>query len=250
MLQCEQVSVHFPLRRARLRRKMLSGNGQTGGHIITVDGDPYVAALRRIDCLFSPGDCVALIGHNGSGKTTLLRTLAGIYQPVSGRVSRRGCVSTMFSSTLSLSDMETGRQNIGVSAVLHGISRERLEVSMEEIVSLCGLGDFIDVPVAIYSDGMRARLGLAMAIIGNPDILLVDEAMTTTDASFLGSIRAQTRYFGGAETVTVIATHARDITETLCNRALWLDHGEVRRFGDYAAVMEEYASSQSGVEKA
>lgn len=244
MLECNRVSIHFPLRRARLRRKMLSGSAQTGGAIITIDGAPYVAALQDVTCKFSKGDCVALIGHNGSGKTTLLRTLAGIYQPVSGRVTRRGRTATMFSSTLSLSDMETGRQNIGVSAVLHGISSEQLAASMDDIVDLCGLGDYIDVPVAIYSDGMRARLGLAMAIVGDPDILLVDEAMTTTDARFLASIRERTRYFGGEETVTVIATHARDLTDTLCNRALWLEHGHLKAYGDYDDIMAQYQASR------
>ncbi|GLQ21977.1 ABC transporter ATP-binding protein [Algimonas porphyrae] len=223
---------------------MLSGSAQTGGRIITIDGAPYVAALQSIDCRFGKGDCVALVGHNGSGKTTLLRTLAGIYQPVTGRVTARGRISTMFSSTLSLSDMETGRQNIGVSAVLHGISPERLAESMGDIVDLCGLGDFIDIPVALYSDGMRARLGLAMAIVGDPDILLVDEAMTTTDARFLASIRARTRYFGGAETVTVIATHSHDITDTLCNRAVWLEHGHLKGFGDYDVIMQQYRDSR------
>lgn len=244
MLLCDQVSIHFPLRRARLRRKMLSGSAQTGGKIITHNGAPYVAALQGITTHFQKGDCVALIGHNGSGKTTLLRTLAGIYQPFSGRVTRRGRTATMFSSTLSLSDMETGRQNIAVSAVLHGISPERLAESMDEIVELCGLGDYIDVPVAIYSDGMRARLGLAMAIVGDPDILLVDEAMTTTDSRFLASIRENTRYFGNEETVTVIATHARDLTDALCNRALWLEHGHLKAFGDYDDVMEQYQVSR------
>jgi ABC-type polysaccharide/polyol phosphate transport system ATPase subunit len=100
MLLCDQVSIHFPLRRARLRRKMLSGSAQTGGKIITHNGAPYVAALQGITTHFQKGDCVALIGHNGSGKTTLLRTLAGIYQPFSGRVTRHGRTATMFSSTV------------------------------------------------------------------------------------------------------------------------------------------------------
>ncbi|MEM9600736.1 MAG: ATP-binding cassette domain-containing protein, partial [Pseudomonadota bacterium] len=86
MLICDDISVHFPLQRARLRRKMLSGSAQTGGQIITKGEAAYVAALQNVSCRFQRGDCVALIGHNGSGKTTLLRTLAGIYLPVSGHV--------------------------------------------------------------------------------------------------------------------------------------------------------------------
>lgn len=240
MIELDNLCLTFPLRRARLRRKLISGGGTSGGEIIQVNGQPSVAALQGISLELVPGDCIALIGHNGSGKTTLLRTIAGIYEATAGKLKTSGRISTMFSATLSLSDMETGLQNIGYSAVLHGISNQKLVERLAEIVDVCELGPFLNLPVSIYSNGMRARLGLAMAMLTDPEILLVDEALTATDVHFLIKIAEKTGLFGGTNTVSMIATHAREVQEFFCNKAIWLKQGRLKMFGTYKEVSQAY----------
>lgn len=240
MIDVDNISVHLPLRRARLRRKLISGASTSGGEIIYRENLPYVAALQDVILTLRKGDCVALMGHNGSGKTTLLRTIAGIYEPYKGSVFTEGKIATMFSSSLSLSDMETGRQNIEYSSILHHISPDELIRRLPEVIDICELGEFIEVPVSMYSEGMRARLGLAMAILADPDILLIDEAMTMTDAHFLSRIRLKTTLFGGQDNVCVIATHSKEILDSVCNKAIWLKQGRLKQFGDYTEVMQAY----------
>ena len=240
MISLNGISMHLPLRRARLRRRLISGSGNSGGEIIYDGNSPFVAALQNISLTINRGDCVALIGHNGSGKTTLLRTLGGIYEPCMGTLAIRGKLATMFSSSLSLSDMETGLQNIYFSAILHGMKSASIEARLSDVIEICGLGAYINVPVSMYSDGMRARLGLAMGIVGQPEILLVDEAMTAIDTHFMISVREKTNLFGGENTVTVIATHAQEIQDLVCNKAIWLDHGYLKMSGDYDVVSKAY----------
>lgn len=240
MIKLDDVCLTFPLQRARLRRRLISGGTSSGGEIIYHDGKPYVAALRNISFELKPGDCVALIGHNGSGKTTLLRTIARIYEVSAGTLETQGRISTMFSATLSLSDTETGLQNIRYSAVLHGISNSELEERLTEIVDICELGEYLELPVSMYSNGMRARLGLAMAMLSDPEILLVDEALTATDVHFLINIAKKTGLFGGENSISLIATHAQKIQEFFCNKAIWLEHGQLKMFGDYDEVSRAY----------
>lgn len=248
MIDLQNVFVYLPLGRARLRRKLISGSGTSGGEIVYLDGSPFIAALQGVTLALEKGDCVALIGHNGAGKTTLLRTIAGIYEPAYGRVFTTGRLATMFSASLSLSDMETGLQNIQFSSILHGLSRSELESRLPEVIDVCELGEFLEIPVSMYSDGMRARLGLAMAVLCQPDILLVDEAMMATDTHFLSSVESKTQLFGGGDKISMIATHSSAILDAICNKAIWLDHGHLKMIGEYNSVQQayrEYKSTQS-----
>ncbi len=240
MITLDNLSIHFPLRRARLRRKLLSGRSNSGGEIIYKGKAAFVAALQNFDLEISKGDCIALIGHNGSGKTTLLRTIAGIYEPTFGSCHVRGKVASMFSNTLSLSDMETGLQNIRFSSILHGLTTATSQHQLSDIISLCGLEEYIELPVSMYSEGMKARLGLAMAIVANPDILLIDEAMTTTDINFVKTVSQKTGLFTDKNKVFIIATHARDLLDRYCNKAILLEHGHLKAFGDYETVRQVY----------
>lgn len=245
MITLDNLSIHFPLRRARLRRKMLSGRGNSGGEIIYKGKTAFVAALQNLNLEINSGDCIALIGHNGSGKTTLLRTLAGIYEPTYGTCSVQGKIASMFSNTLSLSDMETGLQNIHFSFILHGLDPALYKQQLPEIVSLCGIEEYIELPVSMYSEGMKARLGLAMAIIANPDIMLIDEAMTATDINFVKNVSQKTGLFTDKNKVFIIATHARGLLDIYCNKAILLEHGHLKAFGAYSEICEIYADQQS-----
>lgn len=245
MIATDNVSVYLPLRRARLRRRLISGHGITGGEIIYKGKTPYVAALNDVSFTLNRGDCVALIGKNGSGKTTLLRTLSGIFEPTKGSVSNTGTIATMFSSALSLSDLETGRQNIEFSGVLRGIKPDDLQKDLDRVVEICALGSFLDVAVSMYSDGMRARLGLAMAIIANPDIYLIDEAMTAADTHYIDGVVEQTGLFQNPKGLTVLATHAKEIQDKYCNKAIWLDAGHLKQVGPYAEVRAAYEAFRS-----
>ncbi len=241
----ENLSILFPLSRTRLKRKFISRGGTVGGDIVYINKTPHIAALKNVNLTCNPGDNVALIGPNGSGKTTLLRTLARIYEPTGGQVACEGTIATLFSSSVSLSDLETGRENIYYASVLRGISNQYLSAQLNNIIEICELGDSIDLPVSMYSEGMKSRLGFAMALIANPDIMLIDEVITTSDIHYLQRVAAQSNFFKNPNGITVIASHATDILDLYCNKALWLDSGEVKAFGLYEDVVAEYKTAQT-----
>ncbi len=239
VIDLQNLSIHLPLQRARLRRKMLAEGGN-GGRVIQTRSGECVAALRGIDLSIKSGDRIALLGRNGAGKTTLLRTLAGVYLPSTGRAKVTGNVATLFSTTLSLSDYETGRQNIQVSGILRGISQERIKILLPEILKTTGIGELIDLPLSKYSEGMKARLGFAMAILAEPDLLLIDEVLNAGDAIFLSAARKKITSLSGPDKSLIIASHSEELLGSICNKAIWLERGELMSFGDFKSTMQAF----------
>jgi ABC-2 type transport system ATP-binding protein/lipopolysaccharide transport system ATP-binding protein len=239
IIDLQNLSIHLPIQRTRLRRKMLAEGG-AGGRVIKTKAGECVAALQNISLSINSGDRIALLGRNGAGKTTLLRTLAGVYLPSTGRAHIKGRIATLFSTTLSLSDFETGRQNIQVSGILRGIAQDRIQTLLPDILETTGLGEFIDLPLSKYSEGMKARLGFAMAILAEPDLLLIDEVLNAGDAVFLEAARKKITSLSGPDKSLIIASHSEELLGSICNKALWLDRGSLMGFGDYAATMTAF----------
>jgi homopolymeric O-antigen transport system ATP-binding protein len=239
MISLQNLSIHLPLQRARLRRKLIAEGG-TGGEIIETRTGECVAALQNLDLQIKGGCRIALLGRNGAGKTTLLRTLAGVYLPSTGQAEVKGRIATLFSTTLSLSDFETGRQNIQVSGILRGIPQRRIQRLLPEVLKTTGLGPFIDTPLSKYSEGMKARFGFAMAVLAEPDVLLIDEVLNAGDATFLAAARKKITSLSGPDKVLVIASHSETLLGGICDKALWLDRGKLKGFGDFDAIMAEF----------
>ena len=238
-VKVENAWVEFPVSLPRGRGGLAA---RTGGTIDAARG--VVTALRDISFEIREGDRLGLMGHNGAGKTTLLRLLAGAYPPTRGRILSSGRISTLFNALPGLATDGTGRENIMTCALHLGLTRREILRKMDGIIDFAELGDFIDLPVRIYSAGMLTRLGFAIATSVEPEILLLDEGLATGDASFAQKAERRMNELIARASIFVVASHSDTLLASLCNRALLLEHGRVVRDG---AADRLYSSYIEGV---
>ena len=203
-------------------------------------------ALKHVSFEIKPGESVALVGPNGAGKSTILGLLAGLAQPDSGRVKVHGRLAALLELASGFHVDLTGRENVSLNAALLGFTRKETERSFDEIVDFSGIGDFIDEPLRTYSSGMIMRLAFAVAIIVDPEILLVDEVLAVGDAAFQEKSFEQIRAFRRSGKTLLCVAHASALVAQLCNRAIWLDRGEIMMCGSFDEVSSAYAESCVG----
>ena len=182
-------------------------------------------ALRDIDIDIEEGETWGLLGHNGSGKSTLLKCINGILQPTTGRIEVRGRLAALLELGAGFHPDLTGRENVFLNASLLGLARREIERRFDEIVDFAELGQFIDNQVKFYSSGMYMRLGFAVAVNADPDILLVDEVLAVGDESFQRKCLDRVRLFQREGRTIVFVTHAPDLVRQICDKAVVLDHG-------------------------
>jgi ABC-2 type transport system ATP-binding protein len=204
-------------------------------------------ALKGVSLRVPRGATVGLIGRNGSGKSTLLKIISRILYPTRGRVRVHGRVSTLLELGAGFHPDFTGRENIYLNASILGLTRREINGRLEKIIEFAELGDFIDNPVRNYSSGMYMRLGFAVAVHVDPDILLIDEVLAVGDLPFQEKCLKKIREFKERGTTIVFVTHAPKQVAELCDYALWLDRGEVRLQGPAAEVARAYAEFVGGV---
>jgi lipopolysaccharide transport system ATP-binding protein len=243
-LEAKDVSVFFPLYHGNSRSLKKTVFAVATGRLgRDAQKRPGVQALRDINFTLRSGDRLGLVGANGAGKTTLLRTLAGIYEPVMGRVTIQGSLNALLDPQLGMNPDLTGRENIMLRGLYNGLPRSVLPRLEDDVAEFAELGDFLDLPVRIYSSGMLVRLGFALATAIRPQILLMDEWFLAGDAAFME--RARTRLedmVRGAE-ILVLSTHLLTAVEEWCTRVLWMDQGRVRADGPTASVIAAYRKS-------
>jgi ABC-type polysaccharide/polyol phosphate transport system ATPase subunit len=198
--------------------------------------------VRELDLRLGPGEGVALIGPSGSGKTTLLRLLAGVLEPDAGTIEVAGRVGSLLSIEAGVSAFLTGRENARLLGVLQGLTARQAVAVLDRVRETSGLGDAFERPVATWSQGMRARLGYAVAEVADPDILLLDEVHEALDHEFRRHVEAHARRIVARGGLVVAAGHDHDLLAGLCRRALWLSHGRVRRDGPFGEVVAAYAA--------
>jgi ABC-type polysaccharide/polyol phosphate transport system ATPase subunit len=196
--------------------------------------------LKGVDVEIRGGEGVALLGPSGSGKTTLLRALAGIYVPDAGRLEISGRVASLLSINAGLLGLLTGRENAMLLAVLAGLPRSDARATLEEIRDRSGLGDRFDRPVSSYSQGMRARLGFAVAERSQPNVLLLDEVHEALDHEFREVVRRRAQAILAAGGIVVAAGHDHDLLASLCERAIFLRQGVVEGDGPFDEVRRGY----------
>ena len=197
-------------------------------------------ALHGIDLEVRPGETVALIGRNGSGKSTLLKCLAGIYQPDEGSVAVHGRIASLLELGAGFHPDMTGRENIYLNGSILGFGREEMDGAFDDIVAFAGVGDFLDTPVRNFSSGMYVRLGFAIAVNVDPDVLLVDEVLSVGDASFQERSLARMRAFGQRGKTVVLVSHDLSAVQALCERGVVLEAGRVVYDGPVADAVERY----------
>jgi ABC-2 type transport system ATP-binding protein len=182
-------------------------------------------ALKDTNLVIEEGETVGLLGHNGSGKSTLLKCMAGILQPTTGQIRTRGRVAALLELGAGFHPDLTGRENVYMNASLLGLNEKEVAGKFDEIVAFAELEDFIDNQVKFYSSGMYVRLGFAVAVNMDPDILLVDEVLAVGDEAFQRKCLNKVRQFQQEGRTIVFVTHGVDLVRQICDRAVVLDHG-------------------------
>ena len=200
-----------------------------------------IEALRDVSFSVPRGSVLGLVGANGAGKSTLVRTVAGILPPTEGRVEVHGRVSTLLSLGVGFNKDLTGRENVVLGGLAAGLSRDELAEKYDEIAGFAELGEFMDLPMRTYSSGMYGRLAFAVAVHMDPDILLIDEALSVGDARFKRKSFEKMRDLTGAEGRTIVlVTHALGSVRELCSEAIWLHKGRISMWDDSDKVVEAY----------
>ena len=203
-------------------------------------------ALNGVSVRIAHGESVALVGHNGSGKSTLLKVMARILPPDRGRVDVDGTVATLLELGAGFSPELTGRENMYLNGSILGLSRAEVDRSFDAIVDFAGVRDFLDTPVKNYSSGMYVRLGFAVAVHVDPDILLVDEVLAVGDATFQEKSLARMRSFKERGKTVVLVSHDLGAVADLCDRVVVLDHGRVVFDGPAAQGLQHYERLVAG----
>jgi lipopolysaccharide transport system ATP-binding protein len=211
---------------------------QKGGHL-------SIEALRDLDLEIVAGDRLGIVGHNGSGKSTLLRLLTGIYEPSSGSIERSGSIASLVDISLGINGENTGRENIFLRGKLMGLTKKEIDEKIDEIIEFSELGDYINLPVRIYSSGMLLRLAFSVSTSITADILIMDEWLSVGDGAFAD--RARTRLSGLVDEseILVIASHSRELIEDTCNKVVWLEHGSIKKIGSVSEIVNDYFGPKS-----
>jgi ABC-type polysaccharide/polyol phosphate transport system ATPase subunit len=199
-------------------------------------------ALEKVSFSIPRGEGLAIIGENGAGKSTLLKILAGITAPSAGSVTVRGKVASILELGSGFHPELTGRQNIVLNAAMLGLSEDELRRKMPDIISFSELGEFIDQPVKVYSTGMAMRLGFSIATQVEPDVLIIDEALSVGDGYFQKKCMDRLLRFVEASGTLLFCSHAMYYVSSFCQRALWMRNGRVEALGPVLEVVRAYES--------
>lgn len=197
-------------------------------------------AIKDLTMRIPKGSSIGLIGRNGSGKSTFLKLVTGIYKPSSGKISVAGRVAALIELGAGFHPDFTGRENLILAGVMHGLTREEVLSRLDEIVSFAELWDVIDDPVRTFSSGMFMRLGFSVAVHTDPDILLVDEVLAVGDAGFVAKCRDRIAQLRSDGKTLILVTHDLEAVERWCDEAIWLHNGEVRDRGYPRRVIDAY----------
>jgi ABC-type polysaccharide/polyol phosphate transport system ATPase subunit len=199
-----------------------------------------IEALKRVSFDVPHGEVLGIVGANGAGKSTLVRTIAGILPPSSGRVEVHGRVSTLLALGVGFNKKLSGRENVVLGGLAAGLKRGQLAEKYDDIVAFAELEEFMDLPMRTYSSGMYGRLAFAVAVTMQPDILLIDEALSVGDARFRRKCARKMRELCSEDRTVVLVTHALGTIQELADHAIWMDHGEMRMWDDPEAVVNAY----------
>jgi ABC-type polysaccharide/polyol phosphate transport system ATPase subunit len=202
--------------------------------------DDYFPALRNVSFRVEKGEAVALIGGNGAGKSTMLGLIAGLAEPTSGTVQVDGRVAALLELGSGFHPDLTGEENVYVNAALLGFTEKEANESFTNIIEFSGVGEFIKEPMRTYSSGMMIRLAFSVAIHVNPAILIVDEVLAVGDAGFQEKCLQRIAEMRTKKLTMLCVSHSPQMVNQFCERAIWLDHGEVVLDGPAASVLEEY----------
>ena len=199
--------------------------------------------LQDINMDIAPGEFIGLIGHNGSGKSTLLRLVANIHEATHGTIETQGRLAALLELGTGFHPDLTGRENVYLNGAILGLSRQHMNRLLDDIVEFSGVGEFFDEPVRVYSSGMYVRLGFAVAVQVQPEILLIDEVIAVGDEEFQRRCMTHMQTLRDKNTTIVLVSHDTDLVKDLSDRVAWLDHGHLKAFGPPTEVVNRYLGS-------
>lgn len=232
-ITCKNVSKIYDLNKSK-KNKILS--------LLTLNkftkSMPFYA-LNNINFNVQSGESVGIIGLNGSGKSTLSNILGGVIQPTTGNVLSQSKPS-LIAIGAGLNNQFTGVENIQFKCLMHGMSQKEIDQRFDEIVSFSELGEFIYQPLKSYSSGMRSRLGFAIAIHTNPDILIVDEALSVGDETFSNKCILKMKNLQSEGKTIFFVSHSAAQIKKLCNKAIWIHYGNLMNYGEVNTVVSQY----------
>jgi len=211
--------------------------------------DETFPALKNVSFAAPEGSTFGVIGRNGSGKSTALKLVAGITKPTSGTVHVRGRVSALIELGAGFHPEISGRENVFINGIMLGLTKQEIEARFDEIVDFAELREFIDAPVKTYSSGMYMRLGFAVAIHVDPDVLLVDEVLAVGDEAFTHKCLDKFAEFKRRGKTILLVTHSLGVVERFCDEAVWLDEGSLRAEGDPRRVVGAYLAAVDETEQ-
>ena len=200
----------------------------------------YHQILKNINLDIKKGETVALIGVNGSGKSTLLKLMTKIIYPTKGKIITNGKLTSLLELGAGFHQDFTGRENIYFNASIFGLTKKEIDARVQQIIDFSELGDFIDTPVRTYSSGMYMRLAFSVAINVDAEILLIDEILAVGDQHFQDKCFEKLHELKNSDKTIVIVSHSLESVKKLCNRAIWINKGEVQMDGKTEDVIKEY----------
>ena len=199
-----------------------------------------VHALRDVSFEIPEGTSLGIVGANGAGKSTLIRTLGGILPPSKGRIEVHGKISALLALGVGFNPNLSGTENVMLGGLANGLTKAQVRERAEEIADFAELGDFMDMPIRTYSSGMRSRLAFAVSVHMDPDILMIDEALSAGDAQFKKKATAKMRELMGSARAMFLVSHALASVTDLCNHAIWLHKGRLMMEGTPQEVVAAY----------
>lgn len=197
-------------------------------------------ALKNINLEVNKGEIFGVVGMNGAGKSTLMKVVSRVLIPTEGRVIIRGMVYPLLQLGAGFHPELTGKENVLLNGTLLGHSRKEIEEKYDEIVDFSEIGDFVNAPVRTYSSGMNARLGFAVASAWQPEILVLDEVLSVGDVAFKKKCFNRMQEFRNNGTTTLLVSHSPDTIKDICQRAIWLNKGEIVEMDDASIIAEKY----------
>ncbi len=236
MIEIKDVSMRFRLENNRVASLKEFVTRKLSGKLSYTE----FWALKHISLSVRQGEVLGLIGRNGAGKSTLLKVISGILKPTQGTVTRKGNLVPMLELGSGFDFELTGRENIFLNGAVLGFSEDFLKSKLDEIIAFSELGQFIDVPIRTYSSGMLARLAFSIATMVDPEILIVDEILSVGDEAFQAKSRARMMELMGGGTTVLFVSHSMEQIREMCDRVVWLEHGEIKQIGPTQEVCSQY----------
>jgi lipopolysaccharide transport system ATP-binding protein len=247
-IDVKQLTKAYPLSRSEsgeMIGRMLGSAGDA-----SPDGGDYKLAVDHVSLHIKHGERVGIIGRNGAGKSTLLHMIAGLSSPTSGVVDVNGKVTAVMTLGVGLRENASGRENVYIDGEIQGRTREEIDAVIDQIVEFAELGEFIDFPVRTYSTGMKARLAFAMISCIEPEILIIDEALSAGDARFSAKATAKIREICDKGKIVIIVSHSVAAVKDMCDRCLWIEQGKIVMDGSPEKVTKAYIDAVRGEDEA